>query len=826
MPLAAQFNDRFSCALNSPGEHTATAESERLEALRRYRLLDTPPEPEYDDITRLASQICSTPIALVSLVDESRQWFKSRVGIDAQETPRNIAFCDHAIRDNALFEVADASEDSRFSDNPLVTEDPNIRFYAGMPLTSESGHNVGTLCVIDTIPRRLSPEQKIALTALARQVVLQFELRQSLAQEQALRAELATAFEERSKSEQEQRKAKQFLRGVLDSLRDHIAIVDVRGTIIDTNRSWRNFAADNIGSSSLMSVGAGANYLEVCDRAVSSGAPEAAEVAEALRLVLKSGNDAGFAIEYPCHSAARQRWFVVRISPLTDGDDRFAVVSHQNITARKLAENNVNKLNDTLEERVALRNLQLEKAFRELRESELKFRAMFDGAAVGLALIDRDSRLEQSNTAYDELIGVERGAYIGKSLLDLIEIGDKKTIARQRDQLIAGESAGAVQDLRLRRPDGSTVWLNTSAIAIRDADGNYRNTLVVAQNVTPRKLAEYERDQFFEQSADMFAIIDFDGVITRVNHACSSVLDYEPEDLVGTRYLDLVAERQHPIVEEIFRRLVSGEVLDISYLDLDMVLKRGGERVVRWTVAYWHAEQRLMAVGRDMTEVLDNERALKALAARLHQIREDERSRISREIHDHLGQMITALKMDLTLLHRDTAAQAPIALADIESTLKLVDDTLQAVRGIAQELRPEVLDALGLIPAIEWQAREFEERSGLKLHVESGPIPEITEKQSTELFRIAQEALTNIARHAHAKTVLISIMEQAGGVEMTIRDDGVGFDYQKTRAGVSLGMLGMRERASSIDALLNVISAPGEGTLISVRLPLNGIVNP
>ncbi|ABF41986.1 putative anti-sigma regulatory factor, serine/threonine protein kinase [Candidatus Koribacter versatilis Ellin345] len=155
-------------------------ESERLKALRQYKILDTQPEQAFDDLALIASHICETPIALITLVDEDRQWFKSRIGIDVQETARSISFCSHAIEQKGVFTVPDATLDPRFRDNPVVKGEPHIRFYAGAPLASRDGYALGTLCVIDYVPRTLTPEQKNALTALERQVAAQLELRRNL----------------------------------------------------------------------------------------------------------------------------------------------------------------------------------------------------------------------------------------------------------------------------------------------------------------------------------------------------------------------------------------------------------------------------------------------------------------------------------------------------------------------------------------------------------------------------------------------------------------------------------------------------------------------
>lgn len=159
----------------------STREAKRLEALQRFHILDTLPEQGFEDIALLASHICHTPMALVSLVDGERQWFKAKVGILPSETPRSWSFCDHAIRrPDQLMVVPDAMKDARFSDNPLVVSSPHIRFYAGAPLVTSGGEALGTLCVIDILPRELSEGQQEALNALARQVMAQLELRQAL----------------------------------------------------------------------------------------------------------------------------------------------------------------------------------------------------------------------------------------------------------------------------------------------------------------------------------------------------------------------------------------------------------------------------------------------------------------------------------------------------------------------------------------------------------------------------------------------------------------------------------------------------------------------
>lgn len=155
-------------------------ETSRLEALKRYSILDTLPEQIYDDVTALASLIFDTPIALVSLVDADRQWFKARVGIEVKETPRSLSFCAHTLGPAKTLIIPDATQDLRFKDNPAVTGDPGVRFYAGAPIIEADGHVLGTVCVIDKSPRSPTAIQIAALEALARQVMALLECRRKL----------------------------------------------------------------------------------------------------------------------------------------------------------------------------------------------------------------------------------------------------------------------------------------------------------------------------------------------------------------------------------------------------------------------------------------------------------------------------------------------------------------------------------------------------------------------------------------------------------------------------------------------------------------------
>ncbi len=208
-----------------------TNEKERLQALQEYQILDTAPEEAFDDIVQLAAQICGTPISLVSFVDEKRQWFKAKVGLDISETPRDVTFCAHAILQPDPLVVSDASVDDRFSSNPLVVSEPYIRFYAGVPLRTSEGFGLGTLCVIDQTPRHLSTRQVESLRALARKATAQLELRRQMIQ-------MSRLMEQRKVKADKLKKSEARLRDFLDNASDLIQIVSGDGRFQYVNKAW------------------------------------------------------------------------------------------------------------------------------------------------------------------------------------------------------------------------------------------------------------------------------------------------------------------------------------------------------------------------------------------------------------------------------------------------------------------------------------------------------------------------------------------------------------------------------------------------------------
>ena len=353
-------------------------ETERLDALRRLKVLDTPAEKSFDDIARLAASICEVPIALVSLIDRDRQWFKSRFGIGATETHRDLAFCAHAILGGDLFVVPDTSNDDRFRENALVTGEPKIRFYAGHPLTTPEGFNLGTLCAIDRVPRELTSMQLDALAVLAQQVVAQLMLRRQV-------DELAVQLTERNRIEAELRAEKERFRAFMDHSPAMAFMKDADGRFVYVNKPLtQKFGIPEAG------------WLGKTDAELWG-----AEIARPLReidLRVLAGDQMVKLMEtVPTPDGSSSHWQSYKF-PLTEASGRrFLAGMAVDVTTEKKAET-------------------------ALRESEEKFRNVVERLAEGVLLASLDTRqILEANPACLQLFGYTAEEF---SALTLYNIAD------------------------------------------------------------------------------------------------------------------------------------------------------------------------------------------------------------------------------------------------------------------------------------------------------------------------------------------------------------------------------------------------------------------
>jgi len=485
----------------------------------------------------------------------------------------------------------------------------------------------------------------------------------------------------------------------------------------------------------------------------------------------------------------------------------------------------------------------------DLQASEELYRSLVSALDEGIVLLDSNLTVLACNASAERILGVSRDQLAGRTSLDpswrtIYENGsdfppESHPVAIT---LKTGKPCSSVI-LGVRRPDDSLVWISINSQPLF-RQGEFEPYAVVASftDITERKRAERalrESEEhyrlLFEHSFAGIARMSADGSLVACNDAMAQMFGCRStEELLQADpslfYFDLAEQR----------RLID-ELMDKGSLkNREFLMKRIDGSPV-WTLinasVFRHSEESdpmFEGVILDITERKQTEQQLqqvyqqsRTLLARLETIREEERIRISREIHDNLGQILTGLKLDFSWLEKRLARSSDEGLvrktsAKLTEIADLLEEAIQTVRDIATELRPSVLDTLGLRAAIHWQAKEFERRSGIHCVITLCREPgNLSDDKATALFRIFQEILTNITRHAKANRVKIELAESNGELLLTVRDNGVGITEEQRRNTKSLGLLGMRERAMIFGGSVTVKGEPKRGTTIQVTMPLD-----
>ena len=409
------------------------------------------------------------------------------------------------------------------------------------------------------------------------------------------------------------------------------------------------------------------------------------------------------------------------------------------------------------------------------------------------------------------------------------------------ERLRRGERVEHFETVR-RHKDGSLVEVSVSISPIRDASGRIVGASKIARDVGGRKRAQAAIDQANERLREHAMVLELAPILVR---------DMDNRIVLWTRG----AERLYGFSKEEALGRISHELFQTTFPEslqhLDEKLRRTG----RWEGALVHRKRdgerlvvasqqiiyydlsgqpvRILEANADITErqraeteLNQSREQLRALADSLLRAREEEATRISRELHDQFGRYLTTIKMDVRTMERDLAGELTPDVARVlrekaQTIGQTVDETVQTVRAIAMQLRPGLLDDLGLAAAIEWQAKDFQKRSGILCDLTlPDDDPDLSRDQATAIFRIFQEILTNVARHAQATKVWVHLGEEQDGIVLEVEDNGVGISPTQLAERRSLGLLGMRERAGAFGGAVEIVGSKGQGTTVIVQMPL------
>ena len=474
-----------------------------------------------------------------------------------------------------------------------------------------------------------------------------------------------------------------------------------------------------------------------------------------------------------------------------------------------------------------------------LSQSEQGFRRIFEDAPVGMALIGSNLFFHKVNIALARMLGHSRVQMKKLSLLDVTYPEDIELDSEEAQRLYRGEIDRFTVEKRLLTRSRKILWARIAASLIHDENGRILYKLAIFEDVTVRKRAEEKiafQATLLDHVCNSVIATDLEGRVTFWNSHAENLYQWKARQVMGKPIFDLVVSpskvrEAREVMERVLKdgcwegeftvRRKDGSTFQ-AYIVNGLIRKETGEPYGFVGVSFDITERK-----RSEEHLRTSQEQMRALTAHMHWVREKERTHISREIHDELGQALTGLKIDLSWLdHRLKEPEGRVLrsrmLEKISAMSDLVDTTIKHVRRITTELRPRILDELGLVPAIEWQAREFQRRTGIRCRLMS-MVDEINldDDRATAVFRIFQETLTNVSRHARASKVDIALRNEDGGLALEVRDNGRGMSRKQVSDSHSLGLLGMRERALLARGRLTIDGARGKGTRVTVWVPVD-----
>jgi PAS domain S-box-containing protein len=474
----------------------------------------------------------------------------------------------------------------------------------------------------------------------------------------------------------------------------------------------------------------------------------------------------------------------------------------------------------------------------KLLQSEERWTATLGSIGDAVIATDSEARVTFLNPIAAALTGWPSAEAQNQPLRDVFKIINEKTGLGADDEVLRvleeRQILTVTNNVALIARDGREIPVEHSAAPILAGGGKVIGVVLVFRDVAERRQeqeATAEQAALIELTQDSVFVIDMDGTIRFWSRGAEAMLGYSK--------IEAARKNSHELLQTEFPLPLDGinaELMRAGHWEGDLVqTAQDGRRIVlasRWALQWGKRDQlpRVLVINSDITErkrgeeslVLQKEQ-LRALAERLQWVREEDRKRVARDLHDQIGQILTAIKMDLTWVTRHMPESESAVLARLTESILSINDGVKAVRTICSGLRPGALDDLGLAAAIEWQAGEFASRNSIRCEVSVPPVDlHLDGDRATAAFRIFQECLTNVIRHSQAKSVSVSLYQEEESILLVVQDDGIGFcESDLSNSLGSLGLLGMKERAQFCGGEVQISSSPGNGTTVTIRVPVD-----
>jgi PAS domain S-box-containing protein len=839
-------------------------EQKRLAALKRYNILDTAPMLEFDDFTQLASLICQTPISLISLVDEARQWFKSRVGIEVCETHRSLSFCQHAIQGTELMEIPDAQLDERFCANPLVTGDPYIRFYAGAPLITPDGHRIGTICVIDKSPRQLTGGQRDGLVRLSRHIMRQLE--SSIDHTKLIQSSEALR-ESYERTEQ-----------IIDSALDAVVTMDLDGLIISWNPQAEvifGWSASEVIGKKMSQVIIPPSYREAHERGhrhlIKTGQATVLNRRIELSALRQDGTE--FPVELtiakvmvggtPQFSA-----FIRDLSELKESEAKLARASDLLRAVARLQSSYIirGKIDaaETFEDLLqlllsftgseygfvaevlrdeqgqpylkthAITNIAWNdemQAFYEKHEAKgLEFRNL--NTLFGAALVSEETVISNSPETDPRRGGLPPGHPPMNSFLGVpIKQGGEMIGMIGASNRPGGYDMALVEEIEPLLSTYATIIRGIQFAKQKEFDQHRIEALNSDLEIRAGELAAALEDKMREKRERLKALEEHAATLERrvaertaelerSRQQFQDLFEFAPDALVMTNPEGIIQMVNHQ-AERMFgwtNAELLGQPLEVllpTFTQVGSTVMSGGvfEAVEKPSLPGRRKDGTEFPLELSLSPVQTDNGILLAVALRdiservqleqeVARISSHEQERIAHELHDHLGAYLAGIAFRFKLLAETLERRAIPEAANAQQLVGQVNDGIDLVRNYARLLAPVDLEVGGLPAGLAQLGKEMEAAFRIECRVSvAKDLPPLTSEQSMQLYRIAQEATRNAVQHGRARLVTISVLCETNHLTLIVSNDGKPWNLNAEREG-GMGLRIMRHRAVNIGGTL------------------------